>query len=376
MWDLGTASVALFSGCLLCHGELARRRPPVAELTRFYLWTSAGGALGGVAVSLLAPLVFLDYFELPLAIIGIFFALLLLPTDRWVASQRTSRRVLLLSAAVVTPWLAGALYVNAIGQVRGGQVLARSRGFFGTLLVTRFEATTLLTHGRIRHGAQFNEAARRAEPTMYFGRASGAGRVLSEPDHSGPRRVGVIGLGAGTLAVYGRAGDHFRFYELDQRVVDLAKQHFSFLDDSAANISVVTGDGRVAMASEPANRFDVLVMDAFSSDSVPTHLLPPEAFELYLRHLVVDGILLANVSNRFLAVERVVAGSAEAKSLVWAIVDTPNDEADELAHVRWAVMARQQARLAIALAGVTRTSLDGTTVRWSDDSGSLLSIIR
>jgi spermidine synthase len=192
-----------------------------------------------------------------------------------------------------------------------------------------------------------------------------------------PAHVGVVGLGAGTIAAYGRTGDDFRFYELDANVIAAARNEFTFLADSAAHTDVVLGDGRISLAHEAPQAFDVLVLDAFSSDSVPVHLLTREAFQIYLRHLKSAGLLLANVSNRHLAVDRVVRESASANNLSCRVIETPTNVAHHVTHVQWAVMGRSPERLN-ALFGDEGSAAAAASsgVLWTDAQASIFSILR
>ena len=191
-----------------------------------------------------------------------------------------------------------------------------------------------------------------------------------------PRRLGVVGLGIGTLASYARPGDRLRFYELDPNVIDLARRDFTFLRDSAAQITLLTGDGRLLLAREAPQAFDVLVLDAFSSDAVPVHLLTRQAFEIYVRQLAADGVLLANVSNRHLAVERVVRASALGAGLACEVVETQTNTPGQVGHVSWAVMAKDPALVARLLGDLPRKATHEPDVLWSDSRASVLSILR
>jgi len=215
-----------------------------------------------------------------------------------------------------------------------------------------------------------------ATATLYFGRGTAVAHVLELVHGDAPRRLGVVGLGVGTLATYGRRGDNLRFYELDPNVIELAKKDFTFLADSRASVTIVEGDGRLALAREAPHAFDVLVLDAFSSDAVPVHLLTREAFEVYRRQLAPDGVLLANVSNRHLAVERVVRASARAVGLACAVSESRGSVHDHAVHVVWAVMTRDAAALTRLLAGLSLKPPSGSEVLWTDNRSSVLSVLR
>jgi hypothetical protein len=274
------------------------------------------------------------------------------------------------------PLLAADVTLRAAGEGRTGRVLERRRSFLGALRVTQFEVGRVLTHGRIRHGMQLAGAGRRRQPTMYFGPGTALARVLEKHATQRARRIGVVGLGVGTVAAYGQAGDLLRFYELDPQVLAVAQRWFTFLRDTPASLEFALGDGRVLLSHEPSQHFDVLVLDAFSSDAVPAHLLTREAFGVYLRHLVPAGVLLANVSNRHLAVDRVVRASARAHGLACDVVETAPDAAHFVSKVRWAVMARDPATLAGTLEGLDFAASSGDDVLWTDGRASVWSILR
>jgi len=378
LWrQLGVSLSALFVAALLCHDALVRSRPVAGDLTGFYLWIALGGALGGAFVSLLAPWLFNDYYELELAT-ALTYGVLLWSGLRD-GSLRTSagpRRALFLGLGICLPLLAASVAMRAAGEGRTGRVLERQRSFLGPLRVTQFAVGRVLTHGRIRHGMQLSGGVERHWPTMYFGPGTALARVLEQPCTSRPRRIGVVGLGVGTLAAYGCAGDVLRFYELDAHVLDIAQRWFTFLRDTPATVQFALGDGRLLLAHEPSQRFDVLVLDAFSSDAVPAHLLTRQAFAVYLRQLAPSGVLLANASNRHLAVDRVVRASARAHGLACEVVETAADADRFVSKVRWAVMMRDADALRRKLEGLSAAAPSGAEVSWTDAQASVWSIIR
>lgn len=378
--QVGGTLLALFSCCLLCHGELGLGRPVGAELGRFYLILASGGALGGVFVALVAPWAFGDYYELEISAMAAFVVLYwsarTSAREQW---SRAQRRVLFLGSGACLPLLAASLWVRLQPDARDGHVVERRRSFLGALRVVDVPNGRVLTHGRIQHGMQLSDPALRRTPTMYFGQGTALERALRGFRVDRARRIGVIGLGVGTIAAYGRAGDELRFYELDANVIDVARRDFTFLADSAAHVELVLGDGRLSLAREPPRHFDILILDAFSSDSVPVHLLTREAFAVYLKHLSPGGLLLANVSNRYLAVDRVVRASARAHGLGCDVVLTPTSDARHVSRVEWALATSDAAELA-ALAGAARrgtlSSARGPEVPWTDTRASVFSILR
>ncbi len=344
-------SAGLFVACMVCHGELSRLKPHPRHLTSFYLTLSAGGAVGGVLVAVVAPLVFPAYYELHVGL----WTCMLLAVIAWLYERRTrgSRGPAwafpLVGVSAVAGLVAAAvLLVQEAGdQIKDAQSV--SRNFYGLLRVTEFNpddpenAYRILYHGRIMHGLQYEEGPLRSEPTTYFGPNSGVGLALLNRRHDGPMRVGVVGLGTGTLAAYGRTGDTFRFYEINPAVRRLATSRFTYLADSAARCDVVLGDGRLSLEREPPEEYDVLALDAFSGDAIPVHLLTEEAFQIYQRHLKPDGVLAVHTSNRFVDLEPVVLGLAERFGLGWAIIDDQNvGGSEEFSESTWILLSHDR----------------------------------
>jgi SAM-dependent methyltransferase len=338
--------ILLFLLAMLCHGELVRLKPPPRQLTAFYLCVSGGGALGGLLVALVCPLVFDTYLELPLAmLLALVLAVAVLLDD-----MRTtlSRWHWVLGGVVVC----GAAYLILGSHVFRGDdsTLVRVRNAFGTLRVTEFndagfarrslggvaevtngeeeetngkegaaefvhERARMLYHGNIEHGVQFLDKPKRYLPTSYYSLVSGVGRAIISLPPDRPHRIGVIGLGTGTLAAYGHAGDFICFYEINPAVVELADEHFTYLRDSPAEQEFVLGDARLSLEREPPRRYDVLAVDAFSGDSIPVHLLTAEALAVYRRHMAPDGIIAVHISNRYLDLAPVVTCAARAQGM-------------------------------------------------------------
>jgi hypothetical protein len=391
--------VTFTTGALLCHMELVRARPSLAHLTEYYVWIAVGGALGGFFVAVVAPLIWSDYYELELALLATYVALLARERplqdrvfeDRLRAHaggqvhdaleagrpRRSGRRALIwFGFSVCLPVMASSLWVRAHGGGREGHVLDRRRSFLGSVRVTQLDVGRTLTHGRIRHGMQLDAPALRQLPTMYFGEGTAIARVF-ERHHTGqPRSIGVVGLGAGTLAAYGRKLDAIKFYELDAQVIDVARTWFTFLRDSPAQIQTWLGDGRLGLLRDTNARFDILVLDAFTSDAVPVHLLTLEAFRLYRARLAPDGVLLLNVSNRHLAVDRVVRGAARAEGLTCTVIETPANPERFVSKVRWAVVTRQREQSSSLLEGMNPTSDPFPDVVWTDGHASLWPVFR
>ena len=350
----------LFIVAVACHARMYQLRPAPDRLTGFYLAMSVGGVLGGVVSGLLAPILFDWTYEYPLLILAagalVPQAFLIPAIRRLWGGDRQQRRIKFLAAALLVAlivwigianpggmlgemheqiaflavsvvglaatgrrWaymvaLAGALFL--FGGYRSIQMSladARTRSYFGVYTVTDFRDERTLAHGTTVHGVQL-KGARSRQPTTYYVAGSGVGQaILALPELYGPAaRVGVVGLGSGTLACYAQPGQSWRFYEIDPAMVSLARDSgkFSFVSQCLPQVPIIIGDARLRIAQEPANALDLLALDAFSSDAVPMHLLTREAFATYGRVLGPRGLLLVHVSNRFMALAPIVAAAA------------------------------------------------------------------
>lgn len=523
-------SMGLFACCMVCHGELVRLKPSPRHLTGFYLLVSAGGALGGVFVSLLAPRVFDTYLELHVGLwatcalamaafwldkrphrrwpvpwaaalgVTLYFllaaAVLLFAPFEWLTlggarplaapellslwavagmllagacvflAPRGPRRWGWLGAAAWFLVLAAALYVAPLGDPRPdpeapwawlraehilglwlvggaiglaigqrawlwtlylpafvaalaflglslghlasdamGSALSISRNFYGVLKVGKYHEgdpdreQLILSHGRINHGAQLTSEEGRRRPITYFGENSGIGLALLHGacDPEKGMRVGVLGLGTGTIAAYGKKGDVYRFYEINPRVIELSGRKgtdcadpiFTYLTDSEADCACVLGDGRLSLERQPSQQFDLLAMDAFSSDAVPVHLLTREAFDIYRRHIKKDGIIAVNVTNRFVDLEPVVRAQAERLGMKCVLIKGTSDHYRDIYYCTWMLVTASRSFLLHpdVLAHTTR-SYEGETdgeeegrtkrppILWTDDYSNLFRILK
>ncbi|TAK44858.1 MAG: hypothetical protein EPO29_02605 [Betaproteobacteria bacterium] len=307
----------LFAACMLCHGELAQRKPDPRHLTRFYLMLSLGGAAGAVLVAIAAPLALNGYFEL-----GIALVLLAVLVS---ASVRGPARAAGAAVLVATLALVGRGAFDYTDNVR-----VMRRDFYGVVR-TRDHPSPVpyraMYHGAIMHGGQLLGEAQRNVPSDYFGPTTGYGRTfraLRELRPRQPLKVGILGLGAGVIAAYGRAGDEFVFYEISPRVAEIAGSEFSFLKHTAAASAVVMGDGRLSLEREAPRDYDLLGIDAFSGDSIPMHLITREAMAIYVRHLRPDGVIVFQATNRFVDLMPVVKRLAAEFGFEAVLVsDTP-----------------------------------------------------
>jgi SAM-dependent methyltransferase len=365
--------VGLFIACMFCHGELVRLKPAPAYLTRFYLMVSLGGALGSAVVGIVAPMVLPADFELPGVLI--LCALLLL----WQARREPA----------VYPVLAIAALVSTVGCAVWGIIefyqstIVASRNFYGVLRVQETGDDVngqrrQLIHGNIMHGKQYLRSDLKREPTSYYSANSGIGRVI-EAMHprKDPIKVGVIGLGTGTIAAYGSKGDIYRFYDINPGVIDIARRDFSYLNDSDATIELPLGDARLNLEREPPQNFDVLAIDAFSSDAIPVHLITREAVEVYLRHMKPDGVIAFHVTNRYLDLVPVIEGIAHELDLhtLWISDDGNLSLANSSS---WVLVAKDPARLSDPKLAEPATNISARRDWrvWTDDFNNLLQVLK
>jgi len=374
-------SATLFAACMVCHGELARAKPAPRYLTGFYLMLALGGALGGVLVGLVAPNVFDDLYELPIGMLALcllVFATLYL--DRSSILHARGGRIAQLVLAGLTAALAYALLQDY--RANSADLRLGARNFYGVLNVRDSgegpEAMRTLAHGTIIHGKQFLEGERRDWPTTYYGEDSGVALAIRGKGGRGPLKVGVVGLGAGTLAAYGRPGDLYRFYDINPKVAEIARSEFSFLDGSRARVEIALGDARLSLEREPKQNFDVLALDAFSSDAIPVHLLTTEAFGVYLRHLRPGGILAVHISNRYLDLVPVVQQAARRHALELRRVENDDDDDKGVYRSDWMLLSRSPSAFDGALlkdVGARVTDVPGVRL-WTDDYSDLSRILK
>ncbi len=366
--------LGLFAVCWFCHGELYRLRPRTGSPTRFYLYVAAGGALGAIFSGIVAPAIFTHAYELSVTLAMVSaLALVLLWEQRWSARMLWAVCVALM------------IYVP-VKQARAYSFdsLAQVRNFYGSLRVTENHnppgavTTRHLFNGIIEHGIQIFSDALRREPTSYYARDSGVGLALENCCGGGPRRVGVVGLGVGTLAAYGHAGDTFRFYEINPEVERLARAFFTFLRDTPATVKIVPGDARISLTSEPPENYDVLVIDAFSGDAIPVHLLTREAVRVYLRHLKPGGILAFHVSNQHLDLAPVVGMLAEDAGMHAVQINSHSNKARGEFAADWVLLTRNPAVYLnedVVNASEPITRIPGLRL-WTDNDNSLLPLLK
>jgi len=383
-WSLPAHLLALFAIALFGHGELARLRPPAADLTSFYLFVSIGGVLGGLAAAIGAPLLFDSVLEYPLALAA--FALLL-PFGARTTSPR-ARLFGLIPAWTLRPALSVLLLLlfHRAATVADSALVAQERSFYGVYRVvdTWEPAARLFYHGTTMHGGELVLPDGSREPrSTYFTPDSPLGEVVgAHAALRSPARVGVVGLGAGSLACLARPEDEYRFYEIDPLVEDLARAHFAALRSCEPKGGIVIGDGRLALGAEPPARFDLVVLDAFSSGVIPIHLLTEEALRVYWKALAPDGFLVVHISSQRLALAPVIARLASELDLAGAIrFHRPDAHPYVASPSLAAVLARSPERLAALGLSEDWKPLGGgggaaSGPLWTDDFSSILPVVR
>ncbi len=381
---IGLASVC-FACSMTCHGELERLKPAAENLTLFYLVMSVGGALGGIFVVVVAPMLFDDYFEFHIGLL----ASLVVPISIQIysANKRSDSKVgrlyvLGFTGLVVATCVGCSLYYFADpGQQPG--LLERSRNEYGLASVKQREGYRIMVNGRTEHGGQHMDPERAFEPSGYYLDGCGVSVAVKSYRQSlnpgAKLKIGVIGLGTGSMVVWGKPSDSFTFYEINPEVEMLARKYFTYLDDWPGPVDVILGDGRIQlerqMRESGSQQFDLIFMDAFTSDSIPAHLLTDECFDLYKGHLRPGGVLVAHISNRFVDLRPVVHQLATSHHLTPILIDHQYD--DQQGATRWVLMTDNPMVLRSELvknASVPWPS-EMPTIKWTDDFASLSQLI-
>ena len=429
-----------FLVCMVCHGEIARTRPATAHLTEFYLWLSVGGVLGGIFNSLVAPVVFTTVFEYPLVLIlgalllpagrgvntpvlrtwrGILLylgvPLVLVPLTHFLTTGSSVASALyirlpdlhvmwktfsvLVSYGVPAlvcyglvflrkPVLFGigfaALFMTvAVSKDLNRDIVYRERSFFGVLTVTRAADGSFmnLSHGTTLHGKQWLNPDYRSEPVSYYHREGPAGKVFAEFEGRKKKtRIAVTGLGTGSLAAYAGAGQEIDFYEIDPAVKRISTNpaYFTFLSDCRARWRVILGDARLTMEKAPPNHYGIIILDAFSSDSIPVHLLTKEAVDLYLSKLEQDGVLLIHITNRYVNLAPVLAKLADENGLACRLRDDESDYESGKDGSTWVLLARSESDLGALSESEDWKKIEPrkTVAVWTDDFSNILSVFK
>jgi len=429
-----------FLVCMVCHGEIARTRPAAAHLTEFYLWLSVGGVLGGIFNSLIAPVAFTTLFEYPLVLIlgalllpvsmrakasglrtwqgillGIGVPLVLVPLTHFLTTGSSVASALYIRLpdlhvlwstfkAMVSygvpalvcyglvflrkPFLFGigfaALFMTvAVWKDLNRDIVHRERSFFGVLTVTRATDGTFmnLSHGTTLHGKQWLNPDYRSEPVSYYHREGPAGKVFAEfAGRKKKNRIAVTGLGTGSLAAYAGAGQEIDFYEIDPAVKKISTNpaYFTFLSDCRARWRVILGDARLTMAKAPPNHYGIIILDAFSSDSIPVHLLTKEAVDLYLSKLEQDGVLLIHITNRYVNLAPVLAKLAAENGFACRLRDDEADYESGKDGSTWVLLARSESDLGALSESDEWEKIEPrkTVAVWTDDFSNILSVFK
>ncbi|HWP70737.1 MAG TPA: fused MFS/spermidine synthase [Gemmatimonadaceae bacterium] len=423
---LGPAALhltAFFVTAMMCHRELADSRPRVEYLTEFYLWMSLGGVLGGVFNVLLAPVLYDSLVEYPFALVVAFglrpglartygtrldfirdllfpaavaatvwFAFRLpKPPDEWFSG---GSQVFLAAVAIVVLFFwkrpfrlalgAGAIYAGT--QLAGNansNILMQDRSFFGMYRVRRIAEYHVLQNGTTTHGGQSRELTRRMDPLTYYYKEGPLGDIFAKVAQKPVRRVAMVGLGTGTIACYGRPEEHWTFYEIDPMVADIARapRNFTYLRDCAPRTNIVIGDARLSLAAAADREFDIIVLDAFTSDAIPAHLVTREALALYLQKLRDDGVVAFHISNRYLDLRPVIIALANDARVAGALGErAPDTEGRGKLYYgsRWMVLAKNASVLSelVKLDGWHALGTWPESRLWTDDYTDVLAVLK
>ncbi|HTD95435.1 MAG TPA: fused MFS/spermidine synthase, partial [Edaphobacter sp.] len=367
--------VEAFLSCLFCHAEAYALRPQRAsETTLFYLLVAAGGATGTFLIAIASPLLLAANYDLPIAFLCTAIAALVVTwNDGWAQRLLWSTGTTLLLALIV---------LLHAGYAR--QALLEVRNFYGPLRVKQMTTSPqgvlmrMLLNGTIQHGTQLFAPGLTRTPTTYYAKDSGVGLALENCCAAHPRNIGVVGLGVGTIAAYGNPGDRIRFYEINPAVLPIAQNLFTYLRDSPAQITIAQGDARTSLAGEAPQHFDVLVVDAFSGDAIPLHLLTTEAIALYRRHLTPDGILAFHVSNQYLNLAPEIAQLAASANMQARLVESSSNEPRGEYRATWVLATASPTFLSLPeVAPATSPIAPIPGLRpWTNDYSSLLPILQ
>jgi hypothetical protein len=383
-WAIPTFVATLFFCCMVCHGELVRLKPDPRHLTNFYLMVSVGGALGGLFVAVAAPNLFHSYLELPLAMIAcpaLVAIVLWISPGEW----KSVKGVQSVRITMIVFTIALAVYLGYQKHLEDRRYLLSVRNYYGVLRVydspdadERTPARKLI-HGTINHGSQLLDAKAHRTPTSYYGPKSGMGRAIRYFESKGPVRVGSIGLGAGVTASYCRPGDFFRIYEINPLDFQIATSWFTFFNDCQGDHQVLFGDARLTMEQQPPQNYDVISVDAFTSDAIPVHLLTRECFAVYFKQLKPGGILAVHVSNRFLNLVPVVAGNAHDFGKAAVLVDDDGEDEDYLSSSDWVLVSDDAAVFSQSFfkaRGIEPAKVRPGLRPWTDDYSNLFQILK
>ncbi len=374
----------LFLVCMFCHGELAASKPAARYLTRFYLVMSLGGAIGGLFVGLIAPKLFSAYWEMLLGL-GILALMALILTAKYFTSVK--QRPILVAAPMAAILSLGAVIYYAYDYdwlLKEGGTIHTERNFYGRLSVKQMgggfnspEAQRMMLHGTIVHGKEYIAEPYRRIPTSYYTETSGIGLALSH--YSQPqRKIGGVGMGVGTIAAYGRKGDVFNFYEINPEVVEIARNYFYFLSDSAAKVQIALGDGRLVLEKQPPQQYDVLAVDAFSGDAVPVHLVTREALAIYLKHIKPNGSVAFHITSRYLSLAPVIKKLADDAGYQAVMIADRSKGSRYSSNSDWVIVTKNKSLLndpSVRKNSVRIDNVAGMRI-WTDDFSNLFQILK
>ncbi|HMU37699.1 MAG TPA: fused MFS/spermidine synthase [Pseudomonadota bacterium] len=378
--SVGLYLLLLFGVCMLCHGEVAWARPGAVarqgQTTAYYLRIAFGGVLGSLFVALFSPKFVSQSVEFAGALTVCFLLALLFRLPRDGGNRRQ------VGVSVVMGIAIPGLVFFAFSRIDGytSVVLRKERNFYGEILVRESKGAAAdehlraLFHGGTIHGVQYQNERYRRDPIAYFDESSGVGLAMLYYGKQARLRVGVVGLGIGTLATYARPGDSFRFYELNPAIVKLAREYFSYLSDCKGELSISLGDARLSLHREPPQQLDVLVLDAFSGDSVPTHLLTREAMAVYRKHVTEQGTIAIQITNRYLNLVPVVRGLAHAEGFQVLRVRSPQDDGHEIYEADWMLLTKNAGFSEFLTKQVSPLG-NAQAVLWTDDFSPLFSLL-
>jgi SAM-dependent methyltransferase len=373
VWKILISLVSLFAICMFFHGNLEQSKPEPKNLTSFYLYLSMGGCLGGILAGIAAPMMFSSIVEFHMVIIASFFFILW----PYVAKTRKKIRIVFQSAL----WLlVAATYLSQEVFLPPSLVL-QDRSFYGTYRVVDYQAISdkhlahrILYMGTTNHGGQARDSENKLYPIAYYHEHTGVGKSLLEIPNL--KNIGMVGLGTGVLALYGKKGQHFDFFEIDPIVVNIAKQCFDNLKASAADIRYFIGDARITLREMPKNHYDMLVMDAFSSGAIPTHLLTFEAIQELLEILKTDGVILYHISSRYLNLLPVLECNARKLGLFIRINENPPIKASLKLSAKWVALTKSKRKLNMLLKDDPNWKIPtDDEICWTDESSNIWSII-
>lgn len=369
----------MYSGCMICHGELIRIKPPQQYLTLFYLFIALGGALGGALANGISFIPFAKWWDFYLPMMSLSVLVVLL--------GKTQKVTLGLGIVVSCAWL----FVSQFDSISVNQTrLYERRSIYGYMRIFDFKYALpednrrILLHGTVLHGMELSDPTKKSWPTAYYGTGSGVGLAVDylHSDLHRPLKVGAIGLGTGTVAALLRPGDEITFYEIDPDVEHIANDYFSFLKLSSAKVNIVLGDGRIQMQKEinkaQPSRYDLIVIDAFTGDSIPPHLITLQAMQLYQKRLLSDGIIAFHITNTYIDLVPITKALAKSRGFGYGVVRSPSNEKNGIFNADWALLTQDQA-FYTWLKKQDQSELMSTdnrpTILWTDDLNSILPLL-